>query len=116
MDKLHEYQGTSGRFEEWKNNIKEKYANWKEEHENESLVDIGINFAKSATSKSPGNESENDFSHIYRSVNNFFHRYIPEINIILNIDNEYVIIDLSNPRKYFLFLRWDFSICVKGFK
>jgi hypothetical protein len=89
MDKLHEYQGTSGRFEEWKNNLREKYANWKETHENESLVDIGINFAKNSTSKSGGNDSENDFSHIYRSVKIFYFHNNYDLYRLQHKENKY---------------------------
>lgn len=69
MEKLRSYQGFSGQFSEWKSNARAKYDNWKEDHGNESLVDIGGNLAKNSS----GNESENDYSHIYRSANETFH-------------------------------------------
>lgn len=61
MEKLRSYQGLGGQFSEWRGNVKAKYDNWKEDHAGESLVDnIG---------KTPGGvESENDYSHIYRSA------------------------------------------------
>lgn len=64
MDKLHSYQGFSGRLHEWRDDIRARFANWRENHEGESLVDI----TKSFTSKSAsaGGDKE-DYSHIYRS-------------------------------------------------
>lgn len=78
MDKLHSYQGFSGRFSEWRDNLKARFANWREDHEGESLVDI----SKSLTQKTASNQGtpgdKDDYSHIYRSVS------IPNFIIGLN--------------------------------
>lgn len=65
MDKLHSYQGFSGRFHEWRDDLKAKFANWREDHEGESLVDLTKNTARK--SENGGGDKE-DYSHIYRSV------------------------------------------------
>lgn len=69
MDKLHSYQGFSGRFHEWRDELKAKYANWREDHEGENLVDLSKALARNAAGNSAqgGNDKE-DYSHIYRSV------------------------------------------------
>lgn len=84
MEKLRSYQGFSGQFSEWKSNARAKYDNWKEDHAGESLVDIGANLTK----KSTGHESENDYSHIYRSANEQFHSDIMNF-VLLNIQIYY---------------------------
>lgn len=64
MDKLHSYQGFSGRLHEWRDDIKAKIATFREGHEGESLVDM----TKSIARKSPGGQGDKeDYSHIYRS-------------------------------------------------
>lgn len=63
MDKLHSYQGFSGRFHEWRDDLKARYANWREDHEDESLVDLTKNLARGASQG-----DKDDYSHIYRSV------------------------------------------------
>lgn len=65
MDKLHSYQGFSGRFHEWRDDIRAKFSNWREDHEGESLVDLTKSYSGKAASGG-GNDKE-DYSHIYRS-------------------------------------------------
>jgi solute carrier family 45, member 1/2/4 len=66
MEKLHSYQGFSGRFHEWRDDLKAKFANWREDHEGESLVDLAKNTARK--SNETGGADKEDYSHIYRSV------------------------------------------------
>ena len=66
MDKLHSYQGFSGRFHEWRDDLRAKFANWRENHEGESLVDLTKSYA--GKSAAPGSGDKEDYSHIYRSV------------------------------------------------
>lgn len=61
MDKLHSYQGFSGRIHEWRDDIKAKFTNFREAHEGENLVD----FARNATNQG-GQGDKEDYSHIYR--------------------------------------------------
>lgn len=63
MEKLHEYQGFSGRFHEWRDNIKERFTSFREQHP-ENLVDLAKN---TAGDQLKGNASvDQDYSHIYR--------------------------------------------------
>ncbi|CRK90613.1 CLUMA_CG004315, isoform A [Clunio marinus] len=67
MDKLHSYQGFSGRFHEWRDDLKAKFANWREDHEGESLVDLTKNYASRGSANVQGSsENKDDYSHIYR--------------------------------------------------
>ena len=61
MEKLHDYQGFAGRMHEWRDNIKEKVNQFREQ---DNIVDI----AKStANDQLKGNASiSQDFSHLYR--------------------------------------------------
>lgn len=65
MEKLHSYQGFSGRFHEWRDDLKAKYANWREDHEGENLVDLTKSLARNSAQ---GGDDKEDYSHIYRSV------------------------------------------------
>lgn len=65
MDKLHSYQGFSGRLHEWRDNIKTKFASWREDHEGESLVDLTKSVTRNASGGGSGDKE--DYSHIYRS-------------------------------------------------
>jgi solute carrier family 45, member 1/2/4 len=67
MEKLHEYQGFSGRVHEWRDNVRAKLATWREDHEGENLVDLTKSYARRAASGS-GQGDKGDYSHIYRSV------------------------------------------------
>lgn len=64
MDKLHSYQGFSGRFHEWRDDLKAKFANWREDHEGDNLVDLTKNIARNT---GQGSDDKEDYSHIYRS-------------------------------------------------
>lgn len=79
VDKLHEYQGFSGRLHEMRDNVKSQYTSWREENQQQNLLQLLI----SKVTPSPGrgldpdekanglsNSSNNDYSHIYRSVLN----------------------------------------------
>lgn len=64
MEKLHEYQGWTGRFHEWRDGIREKYTNWR--NENPGNV---IELIKKATADAVrSDDDQNDYSHIYRFV------------------------------------------------
>lgn len=66
MDKLHSYQGWSGRCHEWKDDVKSKYSNWKEEHP-ENVLELVKNKIKRQPGMENGhNNTENDYSHVYR--------------------------------------------------
>jgi solute carrier family 45 protein 1/2/4 len=68
MEKLHSYQGWSGRVHEVRDGIKSKISTWKESHEGENIVDMTKNYArKISTGKS--DKGRDDFSHIYRLAN-----------------------------------------------
>lgn len=63
MEKLHDYQGLTGRFHQWKDNIKESYNEFRSERPT-NIVEI----VKSAVNRQlKGNASaNNDFSHVFR--------------------------------------------------
>lgn len=63
MDKLHSYQGWSGRLHEWRDNFRE----WREEHRGASLVDLPKNISSAKNQHQNGGQE--DYSHIYRSDN-----------------------------------------------
>jgi len=59
VDKLHSYQGWTGRLHEWRESIRLKYCNWREGSEGTNLRDttgVGLDGGKQ------------DYSHIYRSI------------------------------------------------
>ncbi|KAH8379371.1 hypothetical protein KR009_004449 [Drosophila setifemur] len=63
MEKLHDYQGATGRLHQWRDNLKEMYTNFKE--------DSSTNFVErsknAVLSQLKGNESNSkDYSHIFR--------------------------------------------------
>lgn len=62
MEKLHSYQGWSGRVHEVRDDIKAKITNWKESHAGENIVDLTKNYAGKSETRS------DDYSHIYRLV------------------------------------------------
>lgn len=63
MEKLHEYQGWSGRFHEWRDNIRNKFTSFREEHP-EGLVELA---KTSASNQMKGNaNAAQDYSHVYR--------------------------------------------------
>lgn len=68
MEKLHSYQGCAGRFHEWRDDLKAKFANWREDHEGESLVDLAKNSARKTATSETGVGEKEDYSHIYRSA------------------------------------------------
>lgn len=57
MDKLHSYQGFSGRLHEWRDDLKAKFSNWRDDREGDNLTKQG----------GKGGADEADYSHIYRS-------------------------------------------------
>lgn len=65
MEKLHSYQGWSGRVHEVRDDIKSKISTWKETHEGENIVDLTKNYAKKV-STGRRDKARDDFSHIYR--------------------------------------------------
>lgn len=60
MDKLHSYQGFSGRLHEWRDDLKAKFSSWREDRE-------GDNLTKQLGQGGKGSAEEADYSHIYRS-------------------------------------------------
>lgn len=84
MEKLHEYQGVSGRLHEWRDNFRAKIATWRENHEGENLVDLTKSYATKAASGS-GQGNKGDYSHIYRSVSQFaMHQWLNIIDFTPN--------------------------------
>lgn len=73
MEKLHSYQGWGGRFHEWKDDLKARYDNWREDHP-ETLIEL----VKKVTSEQTehGGGATDDYSHIYRFV------YIKIIDVV----------------------------------
>lgn len=63
MEKLHSYQGWGGRLHEWRDDIKVRYANWREEHP-ETLIELVKKTAREQVVASANDP--NDYSHIYR--------------------------------------------------
>lgn len=68
MEKLHSYQGWSGRFNEWRDDVRCRYANWREEHP-ETLIEL-VKRVVREQAEARTNEAikpgEEDYSHIYR--------------------------------------------------
>lgn len=69
MEKLHSYQGWSGRIHEIRDDIKAKISGWRESHEGENIVDLTKNYARKVAT-GHGDKRSDDFSHIYRYVIN----------------------------------------------
>lgn len=67
MDKLHSYQGWGGRYNEWRDDIKVRYANWREANP-ETVIELVKKKAKeqAAGGQSGSSYDPDDFSHIYR--------------------------------------------------
>ncbi|XP_058445608.1 proton-associated sugar transporter A-like [Malaya genurostris] len=72
MEKLHDYQGLTGRFHEWKDTIRAKHAEWREER-SAGLAQYIRNIIKPPNQQQANlnpdaqwNEGIVDFSHIYR--------------------------------------------------
>ncbi|XP_055541477.1 proton-associated sugar transporter A [Wyeomyia smithii] len=74
MEKLNEYQGWTGRFHEFKENVRAKRDTWKEEHNYVGLVQYikdrlrasGNQRENDPSSGVPWDDRDADFSHIYR--------------------------------------------------
>lgn len=66
MDKLHSYQGFSGRLHEWRDDLKAKIATFRENHEGENLVDLTKSIGRKTSTQGAQGDKE-DYSHIYRS-------------------------------------------------
>lgn len=64
MEKLHEYQGWGGRFHEWRDTIREKCVNWRDEHPG-NVIEI---VKKAVADAVKSDEDQNDYSHIHRFV------------------------------------------------
>lgn len=96
MEKLHGYQGFSGRLHEWRDDLKAKFANWRENHEGESLVDLAKNSGRNASASDSGDK---DYSHIYRSVMHKTRTFMPSIRKYIDDVNLSL---LNFPLKSFL--------------
>ncbi|XP_059219473.1 proton-associated sugar transporter A [Stomoxys calcitrans] len=63
MEKLHEYQGFTGRFHQWRDNVREKISNFREQNPS-NIVELA---KTTANDQLKGNANANqDYSHIYR--------------------------------------------------
>lgn len=63
MDKLHSYQGWGGRYNEWRDDMKVRYANWREANP-ETVIEL---VKKKANEHATGSSDDpDDYSHIYR--------------------------------------------------
>lgn len=66
MEKLQAYQGWGGRYHEWRDNVRLRYSNWREEHP-ETLIELVKRNVRDQMTPGPGAGAANDdFSHIYR--------------------------------------------------
>lgn len=69
MEKLHSYQGWSGRYNEWRENIRVRYSNWREEHP-ETIFELVKKVARDQGHPSAGkpsdNDNDNEFAHVNR--------------------------------------------------
>lgn len=63
MDKLHSYQGWIGRFHEWRESVRERFTNWRQENP-ETVIEL----LKKKVYDESANCSSSDYSHIYRSL------------------------------------------------
>jgi solute carrier family 45 protein 1/2/4 len=64
MDKLHSYQGWTGRFHEWRDNTRRRYTNWREENGDQNLVEMAKSYARKMSTVET--KTDGDYSHIYR--------------------------------------------------
>lgn len=62
MEKLHEYQGWGGRFHEWRDDIRDRYTNWREGNPG-TVIEL---VKKAAVDAIQPNVDDEDFSHINR--------------------------------------------------
>lgn len=65
MEKLHSYQGWGGRFHEWRDDLRARYDNWREEHP-ETVIELVKKVAREKAAYS--GEATDDYSHVYRLV------------------------------------------------
>lgn len=74
MDKLHDYQGWTGRFHEFKEGLRAKHAAWREQRTGGFTQYIRDSIRApnprqdNIDTNAPWGESNVDFSHIYRYV------------------------------------------------
>lgn len=68
MEKLHEYQGISGRVHEIRDNLRSKFSSWRESHEGDNIVDLTKNYARKISTGRRECDRDDDYSHIYRLV------------------------------------------------
>lgn len=64
MEKLHEYQGWQGRIHEWRDGIRERISNWREQNPGSIVDSVKTSIADAIRS----DRDPNDYSHIYRFV------------------------------------------------
>lgn len=64
MEKLHEYQGWQGRLHQWRDGVREKISQWREQHPDSMVQSIKTIIADKVRSDA----DPNDYSHIYRFV------------------------------------------------
>lgn len=66
MEKLQEYQGWGGRYHEWRDNVRLRYSNWREEHP-ETVIELVKRNLREQASGTPGAPGgADDYGHIYR--------------------------------------------------
>lgn len=67
MEKLHSYQGWIGRFHEWRESFRERFQNWRQENP-ETVIEL----LKNKIYNESSTQTDADYSHLYRFINNFF--------------------------------------------
>jgi solute carrier family 45 protein 1/2/4 len=68
MEKLHDYQGWTGRFHEWRDGLKERYQNWRQGNTRNfsTVVQDTVHKAQQSYVDRHTAAANEDYSHIYR--------------------------------------------------
>lgn len=61
MEKLYAYQGWIGRIHEWRESLRERYHNWRQENP-ETVIEL----LQNQVYGEPTEHSDADYSHVYR--------------------------------------------------
>lgn len=67
MEKLHSYQGWTGRFHEWRDSLREWYGNCKDKPIKDTLIELVKNGIRADDAEN-GSPATQDYSHVYRLV------------------------------------------------
>lgn len=65
MEKLHSYQGWGGRMHEWRDDLRARYANWRESNP-ETVIELVKKKAREGVAATAAENDPDDFSHLYR--------------------------------------------------